>query len=103
MVPPLFAEPSDSLDPLFLTATDDDRLTFSAGPPDEIRNVLAVRGIHGPFTLTKFPEYADPSESLDPLFRATADSMTFISWADMLETRAERGMLGLLGAAEVPL
>ena len=106
-MPPLFAEPSESLELLFLTGSDDGRLVSSDGPPDETRKVLVVRGIHGPFTLTEFPEDADPSDSLDTIWRATADNMTFMSSAGgrdvMLETLVERGTLGHLGMADAPL
>lgn len=107
MNPPLFAKPSESLDLLRLAVTEDGRLVSSIGPQDEMRKVLLDRGIHGPFTLTEFPEVADPSDSLDPLWRVTADNMTFMSSVGgrdvMLETLVERGMLGLLGTAEVSL
>lgn len=107
LVLPLCAEPSESLDPLFLTATDDCRLISSGGPQDEIRKVLVARGTHGPFTWTEFIEETEPSESLDALWRATADNMTFISSAGgyelTIDTLVERGMLGLLGTAYVPL
>jgi len=107
LVSPLCAEPSESLDPLFRTATDGGRLIFSGGPQDEIRKVLVARGIHGPVTLTEFIEETEPSESLDVLWRATGDNMTFIPSADgyelLIDTLVERGMLGLLGTAYVPL
>lgn len=104
--PPLFADPLESLDPLFLSGTDDGRLVLSDGPPEEMRKVLVVRGILVPFTLTEFPEDADPSDRLDPLWRVTADNMTLIFLVGehdvMLETLVERGMLGRLGMMAAP-